>query len=87
VSWTTDPPARRHIVGSILFGLGWGVADACPGPIPTQLGQGIAWGLWALAGVVIGVAVFLRRERPQTQPATDAAGAIGLAEGVHPAQG
>jgi uncharacterized protein len=87
VSWSNDSPARRHIVGSILFGIGWGLADACPGPIATQLGQGIAWGLWTLAGVVIGVAVFLRRARSDTEPATDTAGAIGVTEGLRPAQG
>jgi uncharacterized membrane protein YedE/YeeE len=76
VSWTNDQPARRHIVGSVIFGIGWGVADACPGPVATQLGQGIVWGLWTLAGVVIGVAVFLRRDQPETEPATDTVGTI-----------
>jgi uncharacterized protein len=63
-------PERRHIVGSLVFGVGWGVSDACPGPIATQIGQGIGWGLWTLAGVVIGVYVFLRRSE-ETEPATD----------------
>src|SRR4029079_11546397 len=36
-------PERRHIVGSLIFGVGWAIADACPGPIATQIGQGIAW--------------------------------------------
>jgi hypothetical protein len=47
------------------------VADACPGPIATQVGQGITWGLWTLAGVVIGVLIFLRRQQPDTEPASD----------------
>jgi uncharacterized membrane protein YedE/YeeE len=72
VAWTTERPARRHIVGSMVFGIGWGVADACPGPIATQIGQGIGWGLWTLAGVVIGVYLFLRRSE-ETEPATDPA--------------
>jgi hypothetical protein len=87
VSWTNETPARRHIVGSIMFGIGWGVADACPGPIATQLGQGIAWGLWTLAGVVIGVAVFLHRKQAETEPATDTAGAIAVAERTAGASG
>src|ERR1700709_2717956 len=66
IGWTRDAPARRHIVGSLIFGLGWGVADACPGPIATQVGQGIAWGLWTLAGVIIGVVLFLRRQEAET---------------------
>lgn len=71
VRWTREPPARRHIVGSVLFGLGWGIADACPGPIATQVGQGIAWGLCTFAGVVIGVYWYLQRDQPETEPATD----------------
>jgi uncharacterized membrane protein YedE/YeeE len=71
VSWTPEKPARRHIVGALVFGLGWGISDACPGPIATQVGQGIAWALFLLAGVVIGVYVFLRRAETETEPASD----------------
>src|SRR5205814_5335319 len=31
VSWTVRRPERRHVAGSVLFGIGWAVADACPG--------------------------------------------------------
>jgi hypothetical protein len=74
VGWVRERVERRHIVGALIFGLGWGVSDACPGPVATQLGQGIAWGLWTLAGVIIGVAVYLRRQRVETEPATDPVG-------------
>jgi uncharacterized membrane protein YedE/YeeE len=33
VAWTRDLPGRPHVVGSVIFGVGWAVADACPGPI------------------------------------------------------
>jgi uncharacterized membrane protein YedE/YeeE len=71
---TCEPerPARRHLAGAAIFGLGWGIADACPGPIANQVGQGIGWGLFTFAGVVIGVYLFLRRDQPETEPATDA---------------
>jgi uncharacterized membrane protein YedE/YeeE len=65
VSWTTVRPERRHVVGSLLFGTGWAIADACPGPIAAQLGQGVAWSLATTIGLVLGVWLFLRR-----QPAT-----------------
>ncbi len=65
VSWTTVRPERRHVAGSLLFGAGWAIADACPGPIAAQLGQGVAWSLATTAGLVFGIWVFLRR-----QPAT-----------------
>ena len=54
-----------------MFGLGWGIADACPGPIATQVGQGIPWALFTMAGVVAGVYLFLRRGAPETEPAAD----------------
>jgi uncharacterized protein len=64
VSWNVDRPQPRHIWGSLLFGVGWAISGACPGPIATQIGQGIAWSLFTLAGVVIGIALFLRTRRP-----------------------
>ena len=47
-------------MGSLIFGTGWAVADACPGPIATQVGQGVLWSLFTITGVVIGMVVFLR---------------------------
>ena len=61
IDWPATRPARRHIVGSVLFGTGWALSAACPGPIATQVGQGIAWSLFTLAGMVAGIWLFLRR--------------------------
>jgi uncharacterized membrane protein YedE/YeeE len=63
VRWEPIQPERRHVVGSVLFGIGWGVADVCPGPIATQLGQGIAWGIPTTVGLVIGIVLFGRLQR------------------------
>jgi uncharacterized membrane protein YedE/YeeE len=60
VAWETIKPERRHVAGSVLFGIGWGVSGACPGPIATQLGQGIAWGVPTTAGLVLGIVLFRR---------------------------
>jgi uncharacterized protein len=70
VDWRNPHIERRHIVGSLVFGLGWGIADACPGPIATQLGMGIWWSVFTLAGVLIGVRIFLRRAE-ETEPASE----------------
>jgi hypothetical protein len=80
VDWRADPPQRRHVVGSVMFGVGWAVACACPGPILTQAGQGIPWGLATLAGVVAGMAVYLRRapassRSPASSPSAATSGA------------
>jgi uncharacterized membrane protein YedE/YeeE len=61
VAWTTVKPERRHVVGSVLFGVGWAVAAVCPGPIAAQLGQGVPWALATLAGLVLGLRLFSRR--------------------------
>ncbi len=60
VEWETVRPERRHVTGSVLFGIGWGVSGACPGPIATQLGQGIAWGVPTAVGLVLGIVLFSR---------------------------
>jgi uncharacterized protein len=75
------PPARHHIAGSLLFGVGWGVADACPGPIAVQIGQGVAWAIPTLAGAVLGVYLFLRRNE-DSEPATDTA-PLGALRSAH----
>jgi uncharacterized membrane protein YedE/YeeE len=60
VQWEPIAPERRHVVGSVLFGIGWGISGACPGPIATQLGQGIVWGIPTTVGLVGGILLFKR---------------------------
>jgi hypothetical protein len=71
IAWARQRVQRRHVAGSLLFGLGWGISDACPGPVATQIGQGILWAVPTLVGVVIGVRLFLARGRVETEPASD----------------
>ena len=61
IGWTTVRPQRRHIVGSLLFGAGWAIADACPGPIAAQIGQGMLWSLATVAGLMLGIWLSMRR--------------------------
>jgi uncharacterized membrane protein YedE/YeeE len=69
VSWVTERPDRRHLVGAAIFGVGWAVSDVCPGPVAAQLGQGILWVLPLLAGVLLGINLFLRgQEAPASKP-------------------
>jgi uncharacterized protein len=60
VGWVREAPRRNHVVGSVIFGLGWAVADACPGPIATQVGQGVLWSLFTITGVVAGIVLAQR---------------------------
>ena len=69
VGWKVQPPRRHHIVGGMLFGTGWAIADACPGPIATQLGQGVWWSVFTIAGIGIGVLGYLRWQESGTSTA------------------
>jgi len=63
-------PERRHVFGSVLFGLGWAIAAACPGPVAAQLGQGIFWSLATIAGIVIGLKLHAARARTTAEAGT-----------------
>jgi hypothetical protein len=87
VRWSPVKPARPHVVGALLFGVGWAVADACPGPIATQLGQGVWWSLATIVGLTIGLRLAARRQvraggagRPRRLPSS-----ISSPSGVAPA--
>jgi uncharacterized membrane protein YedE/YeeE len=71
LSWSSDRPQRRHIVASVIFGVGWGVADGGPGPIATQVGQGISWAVITLAGLIIGVRLSCAAARSETEPPSE----------------
>jgi uncharacterized protein len=64
VGWERTRPARRHIVGSAIFGIGWGVANTCPGPVAAQLGQGALWSLLTISGILLGIWIRGRQESP-----------------------
>lgn len=44
----------RYIVGGTIFGLGWALAGACPGPMFTLLGAGFFPILIIIAGALLG---------------------------------
>ncbi|CNH59632.1 gene II and x proteins [Yersinia thracica] len=54
---------RRLIGGSLLFGIGWGLAGICPGPALVLLGAGIYKGVIFVAAMVAGMAIFSLIER------------------------
>ncbi len=55
LAWSPARPARNHVAGSVLFGLGWATTLSCPGPIAAQLGQGRLWSLCTIAGICVGL--------------------------------
>jgi uncharacterized protein len=75
-------PPTRHIdaplvVGSVLFGIGWGVAGFCPGPALVALGMGQGKALVFVAAMLTGMGLFEvlelgRRSREQGAPRAQA---------------
>ena len=55
LAWNGGRPERRHVHGSVLFGIGWATTLSCPGPIAAQLGQGRLWSLCTIAGICVGL--------------------------------
>lgn len=48
------------IIGGTIFGLGWAVTGACPGPIFAQIGAGELPALLTLAGAITGAYLYTR---------------------------
>ena len=44
----------RYVIGGIIFGLGWGLVGACPGPTYTLLGAGFLPILVVIFGAILG---------------------------------
>lgn len=49
---------KRLIGGSVLFGVGWGLAGICPGPGLVLLGAGIGKGMVFVAAMIAGMLIF-----------------------------
>ncbi|SNY95316.1 DUF6691 family protein [Flagellimonas pacifica] len=48
----------RYLIGGILFGLGWALAGACPGPMFTLLGAGFLPIAMVLISAILGTYVY-----------------------------
>lgn len=56
------------VLGSLLFGCGWGLAGYCPGPALASIGFGNAEALWFVPAMLAGAGLQRwqsRRRRPQ----------------------
>lgn len=62
---TTSPVDRRLVLGSAIFGIGWGMAGFCPGPALASLSLGLApvalFVVAMLVGMTLHDRVWLRR--------------------------
>lgn len=49
---------KGTIIGGMIFGAGWAITGACPGPIYAQIGKGDWMAFCSLAGALCGVFLY-----------------------------
>jgi uncharacterized membrane protein YedE/YeeE len=54
----SSPIDRHLVIGSLLFGTGWGIAGFCPGPAIVALGSGHAKALVFTCMMLIGMLIY-----------------------------
>jgi len=60
---------RRLVVGSLVFGAGWGLAGFCPGPALVSLGAGQDKAVVFVVAMVLGMLAFEWLEGRSAKPA------------------
>ncbi|QDU42745.1 putative inner membrane protein [Symmachiella dynata] len=55
ITYKPKPYHTGVIIGGMLFGAGWAITGACPGPIYAQIGSGEWMALFTLAGALLGM--------------------------------
>jgi uncharacterized membrane protein YedE/YeeE len=63
---------RRLVLGSLLFGVGWGLAGFCPGPALVALGAGYAKAVVFVVAMLAGMLIFEWAERMGSESAAAA---------------
>ena len=48
----------RYLFGGIIFGLGWALSGACPGPMYTLIGNGYTTVIVLIISAVVGTLVY-----------------------------
>lgn len=48
----------RLVLGSVLFGIGWGITGICPGPGLVLLGAGVSEGIVYIASLLAGMTLY-----------------------------
>ena len=49
---------KGTVIGGLVFGMGWSITGACPGPIYAQMGSGEYLALITFAGVLVGAYIY-----------------------------
>jgi len=49
-----DPSFKNYLFGGTIFGFGWALTGACPGPLYTILGQGVLVMIVVIISAILG---------------------------------
>ena len=60
---------RRLVLGSLVFGIGWGLAGFCPGPALVALGAGYGKAAAFVGAMIAGMALYELLQRGRTPAA------------------
>lgn len=55
ITYKPKPFHKGVVIGGMLFGAGWAITGACPGPIYAQIGAGVWMSLVTLLGAIAGM--------------------------------
>ena len=71
ISFQGKPYKSSLMPGALLFGMGWGLAGACPGTALAMLGEGKLGALFTLGGIVLGTYLYglQQNKRQSAKPA------------------
>ena len=58
IKYKPKPFHKGVVIGGTLFGAGWAITGACPGPIYAQIGGSEWMALITLAGAMVGMLVY-----------------------------
>lgn len=63
----TKPFTKGHVYGGLIFGVGWAITGACPGPLYAQIGSGFLVTTVTLVSAIAGTWVYglLRGRLPE----------------------
>jgi uncharacterized membrane protein YedE/YeeE len=58
----------RLVAGSVVFGIGWGLAGYCPGPALVGFGSGVQQAAVFVAAMLVGMLLYTAAERLGRRP-------------------
>ena len=58
ITYQPKPFQKGVVIGGLIFGCGWAITGACPGPIYAQIGGGEGYAVLTLLGALSGMFAF-----------------------------